>query len=250
MYPQSWAAHTKIVGHSPRAPQVELLDLGSPFASEPNVVTYNRHVRFTSDDPTGATRHRASGLISTTWLDEAFVHKMPEELVGLIFAQADLVAYVCDLGFGGYLVPSTFALLDSPEHRSALVIGKLCRHYAPLPLVPLPIVRLPDRTATCSHRCLPRAYPKTPNCMFLPTGESPATKASSSNQGDMGVSVRGFSCPSSGVPHLHVVQRLLLPSLSSGALLVRAVHGLLPSVLRAACAPLVRGSSPRARGDT
>src|SRR5215212_3615390 len=112
-----------------------------------------------------------------------------------------------------------------------------------------------EREATRPHhdpprRRLSRAYPKTPECMFLPTGEAPATKASSSNQGDMGVSVRGFSCPSSGVPHPHVVQRLLLPSLSSGALLVRAVHGLLPSVLRAACAPLLRGSSPRACGDT
>src|SRR5918994_6909163 len=105
---------------------------------------------------------------------------------------------------------------------------------------------IPDNS---TRRRFPRAYPKTPKCMFLPTGESPATKASSSNQGDMGVSVRGFSCPSSGVPHLHVVQRLL-PSLSSGALLVRAVHGLLPSVLRAVCAPLLRGSSPRACGDT
>jgi hypothetical protein len=72
---------------------------------------------------------------------------MPEELVGLVFAQADLVAYVCDLGVGIYLVPSSLALLDSPEHRLALVVGKLCRHYALLPLVLLLTVRLPDRTA-------------------------------------------------------------------------------------------------------
>src|SRR5215212_5055563 len=86
--------------------------------------------------------------------------------------------------------------------------------------------------------------------MFLPTGEGPATKAPPTDQVNMGVSVRGFSCPSSGVPHLHVVQRLLLPSPSSGAPLVRAVHGLLPSVLCAACASLLRGSSPRACGGT
>src|SRR5829696_57697 len=61
---------------------------------------------------------------------------------------------------------------------------------------------------------------------------------------------RGFSCPSSGVPHLHVVQGLLLPSPSSGAPLVRVVHGHLPSVLCAACAPLPRGSSSRACGGT
>jgi hypothetical protein len=128
------------------APQVKLLDLGSPFACKPNVVAYDRHVLFASDDPTGATRHRASGLISTTWLDEAFVHEMPEQLVGLIFAQADLFAYMCDLGVGVYLVPSALALLDSPEHRFALVVGKLCGHYAPLPLVPPPTLRLPDRT--------------------------------------------------------------------------------------------------------
>jgi hypothetical protein len=135
---------------------VELLDPSSPFASKPNVVAYDRHVLFTSDDPTGATWHRASCPISTTRLEEAFVHEMPEELVGLVFAQADLVAYVCDLGVGVYLVPSTLALVDSPEHGFVLVVGKLCWHYAPLPLVPLPTVRLPDRTATCPRRRLPR----------------------------------------------------------------------------------------------
>jgi hypothetical protein len=46
--------------------------------------------------------------------------------------------------------------LDSPEHRFALVVGKLCRHYAPLPLVPLPTLSLPDRTATRPRRRLPR----------------------------------------------------------------------------------------------
>jgi hypothetical protein len=132
------------------------LDLGSPFASEPNVVAYERHVLFASDDPTGATRHRAPGPISTTRFDEALVHELPEQLVGFIFAQADLVAYACDLGVGVYLVPCALALLDSPEHRSALVVGKLCRHYAPLPLVPPPTLRLPDRTAIRPRRCLPR----------------------------------------------------------------------------------------------
>ena len=127
---------------------------GSPFASEPNVVAYDRHVLFTSDDPADATRHRTPSPISTTRIDEAFVHEMPEQLVGLVFAQADLVAYECDLGVGVYLVPSALALVDSPEHRLALVVGKLCRHYAPLPLVPLPTVRLPDRTATCPRRRL------------------------------------------------------------------------------------------------
>src|SRR5215212_8704045 len=118
--------------------------------------------------------------------------------------------------------------------------------------------RLPSRQSVASleselsmsrsyHQCL-AIFAEVSKCMFLPTGETPATKASSSTQGDMGVSVRGFSCPSSGVPHLHVVRRLLLPSLSFGAPLERAVHGLLPSVLRAACAPLLRGSSPRACG--
>jgi hypothetical protein len=51
--------------------------------------------------------------------------------------------------------------VDSPEHRFALVVGKLCRHYAPLPLVPFPTVRLPDRTATHSTRC--RAGPPPPS---------------------------------------------------------------------------------------
>jgi hypothetical protein len=129
------------------APQVELLDHSSPFASKANVVAYDRHVLFTSDDPTGATRHCAPSPISTTRIEEAFVHEMPEQLVGLVFAQADLVAYACDLGVGVHLIPSALTLVDSPEHGFALVVGKLCRHYAPLPIVPLLTVRLPDRTA-------------------------------------------------------------------------------------------------------
>ena len=130
------------------APQVKLLDLGSPFSRKANVVAYDRHVLFTSNDPTGATRHRTPCPISTTRIDEAFVHKMPEELVGLVFAQANLIAYVCEFGVGIYLVPSALAPLDRSEHRFALVIGKLCRHYAPLPLVPPPALMLPDRIAT------------------------------------------------------------------------------------------------------
>ena len=72
---------------------MELLDHSSPFASEPNVVAYDRHVLFTSDHPADATRHRAPCPISTTRIEEAFVHEMPEELVGSVFAQADLLAY-------------------------------------------------------------------------------------------------------------------------------------------------------------
>jgi len=34
-------------------------DLGSPIVSKPNVVAYDRHVLFASDDPADATRHRA-----------------------------------------------------------------------------------------------------------------------------------------------------------------------------------------------
>ena len=79
--------------HLPHAPQVELLDHSSPFASKANVVAYDRHVLFAADDPVDATRHRSPCPISTTRIDEAFVHEMPEELVGLVFAQADLVAY-------------------------------------------------------------------------------------------------------------------------------------------------------------
>ena len=109
-----------------------------------------------SSRPTGATRHRALCPISTTRVEEAFVHEMPEQLVGLVFAQADLVAYVCDLSVGVYLVPSALTLEDSPEHGFALVVGKLCGHYAPLSLVPPPILRLPDRTATCPCAPLPR----------------------------------------------------------------------------------------------
>src|SRR5215212_9294449 len=156
----AFASNYTLATTAPSAPplcasQVKLLDLGSPFASKANVVAYERHVLFTSDDPTDATRHRAPDLISTTRIEEAFVHEIPEQLVGLVFAQADLAAYTCDLGVGVYLVPSTLALEDCPEHRFALVVGKLCRHYAPLPLVPLPLVRLPDRTATRPHRRLP-----------------------------------------------------------------------------------------------
>jgi hypothetical protein len=38
-------------------PQVELLHLGSPFARKPDVVAYDRHVLFASDDPADAARH-------------------------------------------------------------------------------------------------------------------------------------------------------------------------------------------------
>ena len=150
--PQLHGSHNGPVCASALRTQVKSLDLGSPFASKSNVVAYDRHVLFTSDDPTDATRHRAPGPISMTRIEEAFVHEMPEQLVGLVFAQADLVAYVCDLSVGVYLVPSALALVDSPEHRSALVVGKLCRHYAPLPLVPLPTLRLPGRSKLHSAR--------------------------------------------------------------------------------------------------
>ena len=90
-----------------------------------------------------------------TRLDEAFVHEMPEELVGLDFAQADALAYTCDLGVVIYLVPSTLAFVDSLEHRFALMVGKLFWHYAPLPLVLPPIMRLPDRTAIRSAGASP-----------------------------------------------------------------------------------------------
>src|SRR5919107_1980801 len=66
----------------PCAPQVKLLDFGSPLASKANVVAYDRHVLFAADDPTGTTRHRAPGLISTTRVEEAIVHEMTEQLVG------------------------------------------------------------------------------------------------------------------------------------------------------------------------
>jgi len=113
-----------------RAPQVELPDLGSPLASKPDVVAYDRHVLFVSDDPANATRHRAPCPISTTRINEAFVHEMPEELVGLVFAQADLVSYTCEFGVGVYLVPSALALLDSPEHGFALIVSKVRRLHA------------------------------------------------------------------------------------------------------------------------
>ena len=47
------------------------------------------------------------------------------------------------------IVTSALALVDSLEHRFGLVVGKLCLHYASLPLVPPSAVRLPDRTTTC-----------------------------------------------------------------------------------------------------
>src|SRR5918998_441266 len=95
---------------------------------------------------------------------------MPEELVGLVFAQADLVAYACDLGVGIYLVPSALTLVDSPEHAFTLVVGKLCRHYPPLPLVPPPTVRLPDRTATRPRRRFPRTGQGLAMKSTLPSG--------------------------------------------------------------------------------
>jgi hypothetical protein len=75
---------------------VELPNLGSPFARKPNVVAYDRHVLLASDDPAGAARHRTPGPISTTRIDEAFVHEMPEQRKGFVFAQAGVLAYTCE----------------------------------------------------------------------------------------------------------------------------------------------------------
>ncbi len=108
------------------------MDLGSSFTSKPNVVTYDRHVPFAADDSADAARHRAPGPISTTRIDEAFVHKTPEQLVGSVFAQADALAYACDLGVGVYLVPSALALVDSPEHRFALIVSGVTRLHTVL----------------------------------------------------------------------------------------------------------------------
>src|SRR5918994_1395257 len=83
------------LGPPPRAHQVELLDHSSPFARKPDVVAYERHVLFTSDDPTDATRHRASSPKGTTRIDEAFVNETPEQLVGSDFAQANALSYAC-----------------------------------------------------------------------------------------------------------------------------------------------------------
>jgi hypothetical protein len=91
---------------------------------------------------------------------------MSEVLVESVFAQAALVAYACDLGVGIYLVPSALAFVDFPEHGFALVGGKLRRHYVPLPLVPLPTVRLPDRTAIFSPRCRASGVGATGTCLL------------------------------------------------------------------------------------
>ena len=62
------------------------------------------------------------------------------------------------------IVTSALALVDSLEHRFGLVVGKLCRHYAPLPLVPPPTARLPDRTATCPRQgCRANQPPRGPH---------------------------------------------------------------------------------------
>jgi hypothetical protein len=118
------------------APKAELLDLGSPFVSKPNVVAYDRHVVFAPDDPTGVARHRAPGLENTTWVDVVLVHELPEQLVGSVFAQADAFAYACNLGIGVHTVPSALALVDSLEHCFALIISKVS------PLHTVPFVRL------------------------------------------------------------------------------------------------------------
>jgi hypothetical protein len=125
-----WATVESLTSTRPaRRVKVMLPDPSSPFAGKPNVVANDRHVIFASDDPADATRHRASGPISTTRIDEAFVHEMPEQFVGLVFAQADLAAYACDLGVGVYLVPSALALVDSPEHGFALIVSRVTRLY-------------------------------------------------------------------------------------------------------------------------
>jgi hypothetical protein len=69
--------------------------------SSPMTVMFSLHVRRSG----WCCQASRPGPISTTRINEAFVHEMPEQLVGLVFAQADLVAYACDLGVGVYLAP-------------------------------------------------------------------------------------------------------------------------------------------------
>jgi hypothetical protein len=81
-------ATTALLRPTPRSRAVKSLDFGSPFAREPDVVAYERHVPSAPDDPADVARHRAPCPISSTRLDEAFVHEVPEQLVGSVFAQA------------------------------------------------------------------------------------------------------------------------------------------------------------------
>ena len=81
-------------------------------------------------------------------IDVTLVNELPEQLVGCVRRQADLVTHARHLGVGVHPVPCAPALVYRPEHRSALLVGKLCWHHAPFPLIPLPTVRLPERTAT------------------------------------------------------------------------------------------------------
>jgi hypothetical protein len=75
------------------------------------------------------------------------IRAMGEKPVGFVFVQADLGAHARDLGVGVYLVPSALALVYRPEHAFALLVGKLPRHHAPLPLFLPSAVRLPNLTA-------------------------------------------------------------------------------------------------------
>jgi hypothetical protein len=70
--------------------------------------------------------------MSTTRIDEAFAHESPEQLIGLVFAQADLVAYACDLGVGIYFGLSDLALVDSSEHGFALIVSRVTRLHTVL----------------------------------------------------------------------------------------------------------------------
>jgi hypothetical protein len=126
---------------------VVLPDLGSPFAGKPNVVADYRHVVFAPDDPDGVARHRTPGPENATRIDVTLVHELAEKLVGFVFVQADLGAYARDLGVGVHLVPSALALVYRTEHAFALLVGKLPRYHAPLPLFLPSAVRLPNLTA-------------------------------------------------------------------------------------------------------
>jgi len=79
---------------------------------------------------------------------------MPEQLVGLAFAQADALAHACDLGFRVYLVPSAFAPVDGPEHRFAPIVSRVTWLHATLLRT-----HAVDREATRPHHDAPVPAP-------------------------------------------------------------------------------------------
>jgi len=102
-----------------------LPDFGPPLVVKAHVIPNSRKIVATSDDSARTSRHSAPGLQDAAWVNVMLVYEQLEQRKGFLIAQADALTYTRDLSIGVHAVPSALALVDSSEHRFALIISKV-----------------------------------------------------------------------------------------------------------------------------